>query len=414
MHFDGRSLEWPRSLPTGYAPLLAQRFARLDALLTATASWWQTQPYHHTRLCFADEAPELAAALLAMDDEAVQRLDAEGDALCDFLAPWIPQGHELHALARLSPLVGVPPEVDPFLARHTPGRKWSQILAFSGALPPHEGPWLEWCAGKGHLGRLVSLTRQQAVTSLEWQAALCEEGRHLAERDGARQRFVQGDAFTAQAADLIQAEHHAMALHACGELHTTLIEQVASRQARGLTLSPCCYHLIRGDHYRPLSRAGQGSALRLGKSDLRLPLQETVTAGARVRRLREQEVVWRLAFDSLQRCVRGCDAYLPVPNTQKSLFNGRFSDFCRWAAELRGVTLPDRIDEEHWLAVGRERSAQVLRMELVRHLFRRPLELWLVLDRALRLEEEGYRVEIGEFCERPLTPRNILIRAVRP
>ncbi|ALP41550.1 hypothetical protein WL1483_2131 [Aeromonas schubertii] len=78
------------------------------------------------------------------------------------------------------------------------------------------------------------------------------------------------------------------------------------------------------------------------------------------------------------------------------------------------MALPDRIDEEHWLAVGRERSAQVLRMELVRHLFRRPLELWLVLDRALRLEEEGYRVEIGEFCERPLTPRNILIRAVRP
>ena len=394
-------------------PLLAQRFARLDALLTATAPWWQTQPYHHTRLCFADEAPALAEALLAMDDEEVLRLDGDGAALCDFLSPWIPLGHELHALAVLPPLRGEPPEVDAFLARHTPGRKWSQILAFTGALPQHEGPWLEWCAGKGHLGRLVSLTRHQSVTSLEWQTALCEEGRRLAERDGAHQRFVQGDAFTAPAADLITPAHHALALHACGELHTTLIEQVARRGAHGVTLSPCCYHLIRGEHYRPLSRAGRESALRLGKSDLRLPLQETVTAGARVRRLREQEVVWRLGFDSLQRAVRAVDAYLPVPNTQKSLFNGSFSDFCRWAAGLRGVTLPDRIDEAHWLSVGQARAALVLRMELVRHLFRRPLEMWLVLDRALRLEEEGYGVEIGEFCDRPLTPRNILIRAVR-
>ena len=52
-------------------------------------------------------------------------------------------------------------------------------------------------------------------------------------------------------------------------------------------------------------------------------------------------------------------------------------------------------------------------MELVRHLFRRPLELWLVLDRALFLQEQGYRVELREFCPRHLTPRNILIHAER-
>ena len=52
-------------------------------------------------------------------------------------------------------------------------------------------------------------------------------------------------------------------------------------------------------------------------------------------------------------------------------------------------------------------------MELVRHLFRRPLEIWLLLDRALFLEEQGYRVEVGTFCPKPTTPRNLLIRAVR-
>ena len=51
------------------------------------------------------------------------------------------------------------------------------------------------------------------------------------------------------------------------------------------------------------------------------------------------------------------------------------------------------------------------RHELVRHLFRRPLELWVVLDYSMFLEEQGYDVRLGTFCERQLTPRNLLIDA---
>jgi len=55
----------------------------------------------------------------------------------------------------------------------------------------------------------------------------------------------------------------------------------------------------------------------------------------------------------------------------------------------------------------------VRNLELVRGLFRRPLELWLLLDRALLLEEQGYRVHLGTFCPSELTPRNILLLAER-
>ena len=52
-------------------------------------------------------------------------------------------------------------------------------------------------------------------------------------------------------------------------------------------------------------------------------------------------------------------------------------------------------------------------MELVRLLFRRPLEIWLALDRACFLEEQGYNVVMGSFCDKPITPRNLLIHAER-
>ena len=53
----------------------------------------------------------------------------------------------------------------------------------------------------------------------------------------------------------------------------------------------------------------------------------------------------------------------------------------------------------------------VRNLELVRALFRRPLELWLLLDRCLYLVEQGYSVRLGEFCPTFLSPRNLLILA---
>ncbi|MBW3760121.1 methyltransferase [Aeromonas jandaei] len=395
------------------APVLAQRFQQLDQLLIRHRRWWQYQPYHHLTMPFANEAPELVAQLDALTLEQLAELDGDMAALGSLLSPWIADGEALLQLSQLEPFTPEPISCGKEMALHMPGRKQAQIEAFTACLPAHHGPYLEWCAGKGHLGRLVSRHRHASVLSLELQEQLCEEGRQLAERDGATMTFCCADAFAPESAELIAPEHHAMALHACGELHTHLLAQVAKRSACGVTISPCCYHLIRTPDYRPLSQAAQGSALRLAKADLKLPLQETVTGGARIARLREQEVVWRLAFDCLQREVRGVDEYLPVPNMQKSLLTGSFAAFCDWAAERKGIPLPSGLDYDAFVAKGEVRFGAVARMELVRHLFRRPLEIWLALDRALFLQEQGYRVEVGEFCAKPMTPRNILIRAVK-
>ncbi|HIF9123365.1 TPA: methyltransferase, partial [Photobacterium damselae] len=93
-------------------------------------------------------------------------------------------------------------------------------------------------------------------------------------------------------------------------------------------------------------------------------------------------------------------------------FNQGFSAFCHWAAEKKSINLAGLdIDYDYWLAEGKRRFQISERMELVRQLFRRPLEMWLVLDRACFMVEQGYQVEIGLFCEKPMTPRNILINA---
>lgn len=142
-----------------------------------------------------------------------------------------------------------------------------------------------------------------------------------------------------------------------------------------------------------------------------MAVQETVTAPRGVRRHRARANAWRLGFDRLQREARGRDDYLPVPSLAYGRLPEDFAGFCRWAAERKGVTLPPAPDWAGLEAEGWRRLAEVSRLELVRHLYRRPLEVWLALDRVCRLEEAGHRVRLGTFCERDLTPRNLLIAA---
>jgi hypothetical protein len=88
-----------------------------------------------------------------------------------------------------------------------------------------------------------------------------------------------------------------------------------------------------------------------------------------------------------------------------------FAAFCARLAAHAGVEVPARVDYPRYEALGAARAREVAALDLARLLFRRPLELWLVLDRALFLFEQHYAVELGVFCERRLTPRNLLIRA---
>ena len=147
--------------------------------------------------------------------------------------------------------------------------------------------------------------------------------------------------------------------------------------------------------------------------DLGLPLSETVTAGARIRRQRDSSMARRLAFDLLQRELRGINDYLPTPSLPVAWLHKVFADYCRDLAQLKNLPVPGHCD---WAALeqrGWQRLAHVRNLELLRGLFRRPLELWLLLDRALFLQQHGYRVRLGQFCVGHVSPRNLMLLAER-
>ncbi|NIY82142.1 methyltransferase [Vibrio hepatarius] len=396
---------------------MQQQFQKLDSVLSRYQSFWRFEPFFQSLsldLPWVEQFPQLCEWLSSLSNQQIEFYKQHNEELEHELARVLPEMlilSELTSLQRLA-LNGIklPRGVDAGI----PGRKLEQIISMSEASITHHAgsEWLEWCSGKGFLGRILASQSLQSVTSFEFQAALCQSGQKEADKQGLPMHFVQGDALSNDAASVMNSNQHAVALHACGDLHVSLIRHGCQKGLPAMTISPCCYHLIQNDSYQPLSTVAKASALTLSKNELRIPLQETVTGGERVKRHRYQEMSYRLGFDLLLRSECGFQHYEPVPSIKKSLLAEGFDAFCQWAAQQKGITLP-KLDAEHYLRLGKARYWQMERVSLVQQIFRRALELWLVLDKAIYLEEQGYKVEVNEFCSKQITPRNILIQAVK-
>ncbi|MBQ4839434.1 methyltransferase [Pseudoalteromonas luteoviolacea] len=384
-------------------------FQSLDRLLYETRQYWQLLAFDHLTTPW----PELDDYLLQLDEATLSALDRDQTALQHALSAHIPQLTQISELTKINMPLRDRPELPFWLSNGIKGRKVGQLQDFVAALNERELPILEWCAGKGHLGRILAYQGVPHVDSIELQAHLCEQGTHSAVHQKLAMTFHCANVLTEPVGHHFKPRQHAVALHACGKLHQNFMYEATQVGCEKISLSPCCYHLFTSDEYQAMSDVGKQSKLLLTHNDMKLALQETVTAPSRVAKVRKKEVLWRLAFDALRRDITHSTNYVSVPSVNKAIFSGEFHEFCHWAAEQKGLELPQKIDYQHYLAQAQKRQKVTERIELVRHGFRRAIELWLVLDRVLYLQAAGYDVTLEQFCEKSLTPRNLLIQATK-
>lgn len=394
---------------------LQQRFNALDRFLVEHKALWRPRPFvHHTGLPWEAEYPELGTWLRAQSLEHAEAAHNQPHLL-QAPAPFPQLADQAHNLSQIGELPQSPAQALPSrFSSDVPGRKWQQIDAFARSLSFIQKPqhWLDWCAGKGHLGRMLAHGGGN-LTCLEYNPQLISSGQLLSHKLGIAAQHIEQDVLADDAVMQLQAQHTPVALHACGELHTRLLQLASQAGCQQLAVAPCCYNRISTASYQPLSASAQASMLQLSIDDLGLPLSETVTAGARVRRQRDQSMARRLAFDLLQRQLRGVDEYLPTPSLPPAWLDKPFADYCQDLAALKQLPTPAAQNWQQLEQQGWQRLAEVRNLELLRGLFRRPLELWLLLDRALFLQEQGYTVRLGTFCTTEQSPRNLLLLAER-
>ena len=175
------------------APLLSgdalhERFLALDAFLLKQQSVWRENPFTQQRLSWAADYPELAAWLAARSLADAENYQAEPSALGapQPFVSWAQQAVQLSAIGRFNQaaLSERPQRMRSGIAQ----RKWQQIQAFSSAV--HSGTeqsfartqsWLDWCAGKGHLGRYLAWPDAQ-LQCLEFNPELISSGHAVSQK----------------------------------------------------------------------------------------------------------------------------------------------------------------------------------------------------------------------------------------
>ena len=446
---------------------MRELFRALDAGLVRGEALWRPQPWRQPRVPWRTTHAALHRDVLALSDDDFERLHSSEEAMHEWMCDRVPDFqpcaevtqrlHELAAesqrhCARNKPPMGSRGHVG------VPGKKWRQVEGFATAMPKRRVPAVEWCAGKGFLSqRLVAHGAATSSICMEVDPALCRTGRRLASLSALPLEFVERDVLGPEPLPpsvssppyATRAAH--VALHACGELHRTMLRAAVDMGAPQVAVAPCCYHkhLPLRARWRPLSAVAAKSRLALETEDLKLASAGERAARRRDHRLRRRELEWRRAFAAWHRRAYAAEARrgerrgegldwkrasrlpsVPLPVlSQGSSAEGTlasFERFCRWAVTADGESLPARQGltralEEDWsereaaicLRVGAAEARRLARLELVRQAYRRPLELWLVLDVALFLEEDGYGVSLTELCERSASSRNLLVTGER-
>lgn len=388
---------------------LEVRRRALETLLQAHRPLWHARPFREAQPEWCQQWPVLAAELTNWPEARVEAANADSGLALQWLASHFPALSELSDWADfpvLRPQAARREQYDAGRwARDIPGRKLAQIEAFVAASQPGGDVVIDWCGGKGHLGRLLAWQWRLPVRTLEIDAGLCAAGETLALRLDVDQKFITADALTV--ADWPRRGQHAVALHACGDLHRHLLRRGAQCGVRRFDVAPCCYHLGVAPHYLPLAT---GSQLELTRDDVRLAVTETVTASPRLVRRRDQEMAWKLAFDACRQRL-GQAAYRPFKPVPAAWFRGSFADFLGAMLAREGMPATPSSQLGEFEYTGWQRQREVMRHSVVRHAFRQAIEAWLVLDLALYLEGQGYGATIGRFCDRRLTPRNLLLSA---
>lgn len=296
--------------------------------------------------------------------------------------------------------------------RETP-RKRAQVEAFAAMVRPltaHAKRFVDVGSGHGHLTRDISEESDVPVVGLERDPHLASRARALPSPRPPTFAVtdVIRDGLPLEPGDCV------VGLHACGELGDLLVTRVAEMAGSraSLALVGCCLQKRRSTErislYAPAERALALPKALLGLSNL-TARDEGVEA------TRAENLAARARRIALHRLLSEAGVELRVgrelEGMNRRVAHHALPDLAARAFALRGLTAPGapRIAEAAAWAAGEH--ARVRRLALPRSLLARVLEVFVLVDRALHLEQRGFEVAIGSLFAARVSPRNLALVA---
>ncbi|MBM76510.1 MAG: hypothetical protein CMK59_13975 [Proteobacteria bacterium] len=389
---------------------IEQRLIDLSSLLKERRGLWSSMPFFNTSLDWEEDYPHWSGFVRSWSECELEEFEQKPE-----LHPRVP--YDFKELAKQVKKLTNLPKFPAHMLEHSKRqswfvkeRKWAQIKRLAAIVSPLNGQGIiDWCGGKGHLGRNLAIWNNCSVWVLEKQSSLCQQAVSLGTKYDIDVHAEVLDVM--QDKVQIPSDWSLVSLHACGGLSEQAMRVAVENKLRDLAISPCCYHKHIDGCRKPLSDVGSQQNLSLTATELLLPsLMETFSSKVN-RERRRREMAYRLGLDLMLRAYSGHQSYRSFRSIPTSWKDFSFEDFILAVQSREGFSLPDNWRSHGWERKGWLRAREARSLGSVRNIFRRAIELWVVWDRALWLIEQGWDVQVGLWCDERLTPRNILLKA---
>jgi hypothetical protein len=276
--------------------------------------------------------------------------------------------------------------------------------------------------GMGHLARTCVKYFHWNFHSIDRNRELQEKGRWWRERsrtiDKSKLNFVEAE-FSNEADETVDAlfaqdKSLSIGLHTCGPLALSQFQK--SLRSSLIVNFGCCYDKM--DLSKDLNRSAlaQEIALRWSQPSLFLATRGrkgmTIDEFALLKRVN----AYRFAIDLFFRERYPELGFVIAGDAPKALYAEDFSAYARNRFEKLGMPAHHSALELKAFYERQDIQEEIRSLfaaHMIQNVFSRPLELAILMDRALWLEEQGFDVKALEVFDRNASPRNIAIIAHR-
>jgi hypothetical protein len=336
----------------------------------------------------------------------------------DSLRQWIRSIHEYCAIPGLSVSVSIRPPLDKALI---PKKKHEveAILSLFRERAYSASRIIDIGGGLGHLARHLSLELNCPVDSIDRGPALQAKAERLtneppwSDRLQHKMRFIHGEFPLTKIANGSPGAW-AIGLHTCGATAWSVLDLIG----RGYSVLNvgCCYEKLTVARDTERSHLATEFPLQLTNESLFLANRGGIERSLDEFTFQQRVQRYRFALHELLKQETDGAPADSVGSAEEKIYMSSFADYARDRLSSLGKVLPlsDGALDDFFCSIAplieKERFTAFLR-----NLLARPLELAILLDRALYIEESfGIPVHLIELFDPRISPRNIGLIAVTP
>ena len=273
---------------------------------------------------------------------------------------------------------------------------------------------VDFGGGVGNLACFLEGQMGMDVTVLEKDMALIEKGKKRILKMDGQVKFEHCHVCSSLSTPDLRNNEVAIGLHTCGNFATDMFRVCINNKTKKIVNFGCCYSKIKNNDYN-LS-AHSDKSIFLNERALSSAIQSFSKVPVEFYDYREKIMKFKLSFHHWLFIKHNHLAFCSMSNARKSLYDNSFSDYVEICLEkfFPDVSLPEKSTID--LFYKSDRNIYLNNYFSAFYALRRYLgklvEIYILCDRALFLEENGYSVEIVEVFDPAISPRCYAIGAI--